>query len=150
MKRFQFRLQSVHDLRQQRRDEAASALGAAAARVDAARRHLTSANEARLRVTSEYLSSLEAECFDPRSAALRSSFLAHLAQRESEAAAKLAAAEREHDGVLRTAVESARAAETTTRLRERQQALHAESAARSQQQALDELATLGAARRHRP
>lgn len=150
MKRFQFRLQPVHDLRQQRRDEAARALGSGTARVEAARARLTSAIEARLRVASEYLSAFEGAGFDPRSAAMRSSFLAHLAEREAEAGADLAAAEREREGLLRAAVESAREAAATTRLRERQQALHAEAAARSQQQALDELATLGAARRHRP
>lgn len=149
MKRFQFKLQPVHDLRQQRSEEDARALGVANSRVQAARAQLTSAVEARLRLAAEYLSLFQGERFDPRSLAMRSGFLAHLAENEVSAAAELAVAERAHEAALRTAVESARAAEATARLRERQQAQHAEAAARSQQQVLDELATLGAARRHR-
>lgn len=149
MKRFQFRLQPVHDLRQQRSEEDARALGAANSRVEAARVRLASAIEARLRLAAEYLSLVQGESFDSRSLAMRSGFLAHLGESEATAAAELAAAERAHESALRTAVESARAAKATARLRERQQAQHAEEAARSQQQVLDELATLGAARRHR-
>lgn len=149
MKRFQFRLQPVHDLRRQRSEEDARALGVANSRVEAARARLASAVEARLRVAAEYLSLFQGEHFDSRSLAMRSGFLAHLAENEAATAAELAAAESAREAARRTAVESARAAEATARLRERQQTQHAEAAARSQQQVLDELATLGAARRHR-
>lgn len=147
MKRFQFSLQSVHNLRQLHRDEAERDLARAAAEVSHASASLDEAAHIRHAALETYAATLRSGALNPHEAALRASYLAALVRREADARERVAALERERDGRRQAAAEAARQAEVTAKLRERHRARYESEAARNEQNNLDEMATVAFARR---
>lgn len=146
-KRFHFSLQTVHNLREAQREEAERGLSRAAAAVDDAAAQLDEAKQVHASATEAFALRLRETEIDPQEAALSFDYLAMLVNRQRAAHVQLQVLEAERETRRGVAVEAARAAEATTRLRERQYQRHALQAARAEQDTLDEMATLAQARR---
>lgn len=138
MKRFQFRLESVHNLREARRDEAEQQLAQAAAEVLAAAEALAEIERHRAAVEAKLASATGPLC--AAELALQVNYLALLTQREQEARQRLAALEHEREAQRQTTLVATREAEVTGQLRARQQARHTAELARTEQHFLDEMA----------
>ena len=138
MKRFQFSLETVHNLRELRRDEAERQLAQAAAVVLAAAtvieemEHHRDAAEAKLASATGAVNAAEL--------AWQSNYLALLSQREIEARTQLEALERERESKRENVVATTREAKVTGQLHARQYARHTADAARAEQNLLDEMA----------
>ncbi len=146
MKRFKFTLESVHSLREMRREEAERALADANAKVARAAQDVEEAERARERAACESAESLQAAEINPFEAAMRADFLVSLAWQQQAARAALHTAECEHEARRKAVVEAARAAETTAKLRERERERYLLEAARAEQTMLDEMASTSMAR----
>lgn len=148
MKKFKFSLQTVHNLRQEQRDKAERELARAATEVANAAAHLDEAVNNRAAAEQNYAAKLHSEdSLDPHEIALRADYLTLLTQRQRAASERLFTLEQERETRRRTAVMAARAAEATSKLRDRHRARHHLEAMRTEQNDLDEMATLLAARR---
>jgi flagellar export protein FliJ len=147
MKKFKFSLQSVHELRELKKDEAEQDLAKASARVLDASSRLDDIIRERNLAADSYLQTLLTGNLSPQEAALRANYLDSLARQESEARLFLERLEREREEVRRNAAEAARNAEATTKLRERHLARHGAEVAREEQNLLDEMAMISVARR---
>ncbi len=147
MKRFRFNLQSVHDVREQEREQAERQLAQASSEVARAATNADEATGNKARALEEFAARLRPGDLDASEAALRASYLLTLDQRETLARREVSAREHERERCRRVAIETTRAAEATAKLRERQQSRHRADALRAEQNDLDELATLAAARR---
>lgn len=147
MKRFRFQLQTVHDIRETRRDEAERNLAEAAQQVFAAAAQLEEADRSLAAAAETYAAQMRVGALDAHEASLRASYLLTLTRRRQDARTHLDAVERERETRRLASVEASRAAETTAKLRERQRARHALEAARDEQNNLDEMATSATARR---
>lgn len=148
MKKFRFTLQPIHDLREMRRDEAERSHAQAIAAVTEANSRLDEAESTRREAAESLRSLLQHGQLDPHEVALRSSYLSSLIAREADARTRLAALEEERERRRHKMAEAARAAEATAKLRERQSARHFEALARYEQNQLDEMAVVTAARRN--
>lgn len=146
MKKFRFTLQTVHDLRAARRDEAERALATASRVVAEAEEQLAETSSAHARAMEDFAAKLQAGEIDPLDAELSVDYLASLVERKLEAHARLKELEEKREQQREETVEAARSAETTARLRERQHERHQLQMARAEQQILDEMATLTQAR----
>lgn len=147
MKRFHFPLQTVHNMREMVRDEAEKHLAHAASKVSEAESCLDEAGRSLTSAADIYAERLQSGTIDPHETALRADYIASLARREQEARARLTQLERELEERRLVVVEAARAAEATSKLRERQLARHTLEASRQEQNMLDEMATVSSARR---
>ncbi|MEJ7708486.1 MAG: flagellar export protein FliJ [Pyrinomonadaceae bacterium] len=149
MKRFHFQLQTVHDIRESQRDRAERELAEAAAQVSAGAARLNEA-ERQLSIAAEtYAAMLHAGVIDSYEAAQRANYILTLTRLQQDARTRLAALEREREEQRLAVVEASRAAETTSRLRERQHARHNLEVTRQEQNMLDEIATSAIARQMR-
>lgn len=146
MKKFRFSLQTVHDLREARRDEAERALAHAAAAVSEAAEQLEETIMVHTRATEAFASKLQSGEINSFEAELSVNYLAALTRRKREAHSRLTELERTREQQREMTIEAARSAETTARLRERQHERHQLQTARAEQQSLDEMATLAQAR----
>lgn len=146
MKKFSFKLQPVHDLREAKREEAERALASASARVRAEAGRVEEARREHERTLLELAEGFAGGDIDPRRAEFSLDYLSSLDRRRREAQARLAQLEAERERVRLHAAEAARAAEATEKLRERARARHAQAALYAEQSMLDELATLAQAR----
>jgi flagellar export protein FliJ len=147
VKRFKFSLQTVHDLRCSRKEEAERGLAQASADVADAEERLEKAKEARSAALEGYSKTLRSGVLDLREESLRMHYMTLLAQREEEDRKRLAALKHAREERRRALVDAARQAEVTESLRERHLANHRAETARAEQSLLDELATLASARR---
>ena len=147
MKRFKFSLQTVHDLRVNIRDQAEQALAAASASVSEAAARVEEMERLRRAAAEDHAAKLQSGAVDPFEAALFVNYMHAMAKRETEARRRLSMLERERDARRELAVEAARHAETTTKLRERHRERHAARSASAEQNMLDEMATIAVARR---
>ena len=146
MKKFRFSLQTVHDLREARRTEAERALAATARAVHEVAEQLEETKLVQERATDAFASRLQSGEIDPFEATLSVNYLAALTQRKLETHARLRELEQARERQRETTIEAARSAETTARLRLRQSERHQLEVARTEQQLLDEMATLAQAR----
>ena len=146
MKKFRFSLQTVHDLREARRDEAERTLAAAARAVNEAAEQLEETDLVHERATDSFASRLQSGEIDPFEAMLSVNYLAALTRRKVETRARLRELEQARERQREMTIEAARSAETTARLRQRQNERHQLEVARTEQQLLDEMATLAQAR----
>jgi len=147
MKRVPFPLQTVHNLREMRREEAERQLAQAASAVDEAAAQLEEAIRFHAATAEEYAENYGAGALDPQEAAMRSNYLTALARRIQAARAHLAQRQNEYEAQRRLTITAARNAEVTAKLREHHDARHEAEAARVEQTQLDEMATVAQARR---
>ncbi|MGH9942500.1 MAG: flagellar export protein FliJ [Pyrinomonadaceae bacterium] len=145
--KFRFTLQSVHDLRETRREEAERELARAYARLTDAHARLDGVIETRLAYERDCASLMQNAPLDPADLAARSDYLSSLLNSERAARGRIAELEGERDRLRQHLVEATRNCEVTSTLRERQRSRFEFEASRREQLMLDELATLGAARR---
>jgi len=138
MKRFKFRLETVHQLREQRRDAAERQLGQAAAAVVAAAAAVEDIQQQRAQIEEKFARTSGVIYADELAQQLE--YLDWLDQREQAARQQLAAREREREACRQAAIHAAREAEVTDQLRARQQARHHAEVARVEQEMLDEMA----------
>jgi flagellar export protein FliJ len=146
MKKFRFSLQAVHDLREARRDEAERALARTATAAQEAAERLEETRDAHARASDAFAGRLQFGEIDPFEATLSVNYLASLLKRERDDHARLQERERVHEAQRAITTEAARAAEATSRLRERQRERHKLETSRAEQEMLDEMATLAQAR----
>ena len=145
MKRFQFTLETVHNLREMRRDEAERQLAHAAATAMTAEAAIEELLNHRAAIEAKLVAgSIGTLC--AAEMALHVNYLTLLAQRETEARAQLALLEQEREARRQTAVAASREAEVTGQLKARQHARHSAEAARVEQNMLDEMAIAAALR----
>lgn len=138
MKRFKFRLQTVHNLREQRRDEAEHALIKATAEVtagEAALEELQRQREAAENKMARATGQIYADDL-----AMQLDYLGFLAQRERLLRARLAELEQNRETVRESAIQAARDAEVTSQLKQRQKERYEAEAAIAEQNFLDEMA----------
>lgn len=147
MKRFKFSLQAVHNLRVSERDKAERELASAAAAVVAAQAQVEQAERTRTIAEEVSARALRAAELDPHEAAQRADYLYSLVERKRQAQIRLAVLEQERESRREALVQASRGARTTEQLRERHLAHYHLEAARVEQNALDEMATVAAARR---
>ena len=138
MKRFKFRLQTVHNLREQRRDEAERALIKAAAEVTAGEAAL--AELQRQRATAETKMARATGQIYAEELALQLDYLEFLAQRERALQARVAELEQQREAARENALKAARDAEVTSQLKQRQIERHQAESALAEQNFLDEMA----------
>lgn len=138
MKKFRFSLQTVHNLRESRRDEAERGLAHAASAVTAAVAALEAIQKLRGELEEQISKSTGPLCIADLS--LRMNYLDALSRREAEAKTHLARLEQERDRHREDALAAARDAEVTEQLRARRHARHVEEHARLEQDQLDEMA----------
>ncbi|MBI1764556.1 MAG: flagellar export protein FliJ [Acidobacteria bacterium] len=138
MKRFRFRLQTVHNLRAQRRDEAERALLQASAAVSAAEAALEELQ--RQRATAESKMARATGQVYADELALQLGYLDFLAQRERALRERLTELEQQRETVRTSAIEAAREAEITSQLKQRQKERHEAEVASAEQNFLDEMA----------
>jgi flagellar export protein FliJ len=148
MKRFRFSLQTVHNVREARRDMAEAELARAAAELRQAEAQLDAARQARLAREEQHAAALTPGALDLREIEFRVAYLSTLAARERDASSRVGQLEREHEEQRCATADAARDAEATANLRELHRARHGEAATRHAQNTLDEMATLAAGRRH--
>jgi flagellar export protein FliJ len=148
MQRFKFTLQAVHDLREITRDEAERALTNATSEVTKATIRLEETVHLRLSATRAYVAKLQSRDLDPFEAQQRASYIASLTQREADTRRQLDILEREREQIRTVVVEASRDVETTSKLRSKQQAVHVAKTLSTEQNMMDEMATIAVARRH--
>src|SRR5690348_7143259 len=142
MKKFRFSLQTLHDLRESRRDEAERALARTAAASAEAAETLNETRRAHARASDTYAVSLRSGEINPFEATLSVNYIASLLRREREDQARLNERERAHEAQRKITTDAAREAEATSRLRDRQRERHRQEIERTEQGVLDEMATL--------
>lgn len=147
MKKFRFSLQAVHDLRMLRQDEAERELAHAARSVHEAQAQLERDAQLRERAIDKYAATLRSQALDPHDAILRTNYLRILTQQETEQRARVLKLEQSLEAKRETLTGAVREAEATASLREQHRSLHAAEAARNEQNALDEMASVSVARR---
>lgn len=147
MKRFQFPLQSVHNLRESLRDEAERQLAEAAAKVNEAAAELEEIRRIREVETDAHAGRLQAGTINAHDLALRANYLTQLVRNEFEACKQLATLEREREARHQAVIKAARDVEATAKLRERYSVRHQAETLLADQNSLDELAVLATAHR---
>jgi flagellar export protein FliJ len=146
MKKFRFSLQTLHNLREARRDEAERALARTAAASAEAAETLDETKRAHARASETYAVSLREGEINPFEATLSVNYIASLLRRERDDRARLKERERAHESQRKMTADAAREAEATSRLRDRQRERHRLETERTEQVILDEMATLSRSR----
>lgn len=147
MKKFKFSLQTVHNLRESKRDKEEQELIGLRKHVEEATARIERIECERAELADNYGAKLQSGAIDPIEAAMTSNYMTVLAHRERNARTNLKQAEHAVDRQRIKLVEAERDVEATSRLRERQLQRHEQEAARKEQNLLDELATVATARR---
>ena len=138
MKRFRFSLETVHNLREARRDEAERELGQATAAVVKAQEHISLIEDTRTSIEATIANTTGP--IDTNDLSLKLGYLEMLEQRQRAATAELQQVERARESSREAAVSAAREAEVTGQLRMRQRARYEAEIARAEQEMLDEMA----------
>ena len=149
MKRFKFSLQTLHDLREQERETAEIALGAATAAVTAAAAQIEALLHTITQAMAAYSSALRTK--EPKlcEVEMQTDYLATLEQQLTAARVNHASLERAREVKLQELVKASAAAEATAKLREQYYARYVFELAREEQNLMDELATIATVRRMR-
>lgn len=146
MKKFKFSLQTVHNMRESKRDKEEQELIGLRKNVEEAATHIEKIENERTQIADNY-NAKQSGTIDPIEAAMTSNYMAALVHRERNARTNLKQAEQEVDKQRTKLTEASRDVEATSRLRERQQERHNNEAIRKEQDLLDEMATAVTARR---
>ncbi len=146
MKKFRFSLHTVHQLRERAQAAAEAELARANGEVAQAIETLAAATQARENAMNTYTQMLLSGRISQAETTLRAAYLVVLAERIAEAQQNLAERERRREIVRQQVITATTRAEATATLRDQQLAAHRAEAAREEQEQLDEIATLRAAR----
>lgn len=146
MKKFRFSLQTVHQLRERAQADAEAELARANGEVARAIETVESAKQAREDAMNTYTQMFLSGQLSHAETMLRAGYLIVLADRIIEAQKILAEREREREVVRQKVIAATTRAEATATLRDQQFAEYRAEAEREEQEQLDEIATLRAAR----
>jgi flagellar export protein FliJ len=149
MKRFKFSLQTLHDLREQEREDAERALAQAAAEVAAAAAHMDVLRDTINQAIAAFAANLQTRAPNAREAQMHSEYLTGLDHQLAAARAHHAVCARQREMKLQELIKASAAAEATAKLREQYYAHYVAELAREDQNLMDELATIASVRRMR-
>lgn len=147
MKPFKFSLQTVHNLRESRRDIAERELAQANGELYRANAQLEEVIRSRQKALDRYLLLYHSQNIEVSMIAAHSDFIASLFQREREARAHIREVELQLEQKREAVTEALRDTETTAKLRDRQRLKHQLEINRDEQTKLDEIAVQSVARR---
>lgn len=147
MKRFQFSLQAVHNIREVKRDSAQSALAAVAAELQGAQAQLEMVIRRRQSAMDKYLVLHRSEKIEAATFASHTDYIGSLILLERQARAMILQVEERVTVKRKVLTEASRQTETTANLRERQRERHHLEIAQHEQKALDEMAVISTTRR---
>jgi len=147
MKRFKFSLQSVHDLRESRRQVAERELADANGELYRANAQLEEVVRSRQKALERYLLIYQSREIEVSMITAHTDFIGSLFRREREARAHILEVEAKIEQKRRAVTEALRDTETTAKLRDRQRQQHELEINRNEQITLDEIAVLSVARR---
>lgn len=147
MKRFNFSLQTVHNVREIRRDAAERALAAVAAELQGAREQLERVLRQRQAAMDKYLLILQSQEIDAVTFASHTDYIGSLVLLERQARVMILQVEERITVKRKVLIEASRQTETTANLRERQRERHHLETAQHEQKMLDEMAVVAATRR---
>jgi flagellar export protein FliJ len=147
MKRFQFSLQAVHNVREMRRDAAELALAAVAAELKGAQAQLETVLRRRQSAMENYLLLHQSKEIEGTTFAWHTDYIGSLFLLERRARAVTVQIEARIAGKRQALTEAARQTKTTANIRERQRERHRQESAQHEQKVLDEMAIVAVARR---
>jgi flagellar export protein FliJ len=147
MKRFKFTLQTVHDLRESKRESAERDLTEAANEVYRAYRLLEEVIRARQRALDNYLLLYQTRELEITMVSAHTDFIGSLMQRERESRDYVVEVEKRLTSKRQALTEALRATKTTAKLRDKQRERHDLELGRNEQSMLDEMAVMSVARR---
>ena len=147
MKRFTFSLQTVHNVREIRRDAAERALAAVAAELQGAQGQLESVLRQRQLAMAKYLLILQSQEIDAVTFASHTDYIGSLVLLERQARVMIRHVEEKITVKRKVLIEASRQTETTANLRERQRERHHLESAQHEQKMLDEMAVVASTRR---
>jgi flagellar export protein FliJ len=147
MKKFKFTLQTVHDLRESRREKAERELADANSELYRANAQLEEVVRARQKALDRYMVLYQSNELDVSMIGAHTDFLGSLFKREQEARVFITEVEMRLEEKRRGVTEAMRETETTAKLRDRQREVHRKESNRHEQTMLDEMAAMAAARR---
>lgn len=146
MKKFKFSLQTVHNLRETKREQEQLKLAERQAALVKAEENLLEIERARHNALENYVSKIQAGEMPSFEISLMMDYLKSLAGRADQARAVVAQAKQSFRQQGEMLAFAAREVETTAKLRERQQARYNLELARAEQTALDEMVSINFAR----
>jgi flagellar export protein FliJ len=146
MKKFKFSLQTVHQVREFKRDNAERDLIAAGVELDKAKAHLEEVLSLRQKAVNQYFDLHQTSQIEASTVVMHTNYIGSLMELERLARNLIATKERHVASKREVLVEASRQSETTANLRERQFERHVLETARKEQLLLDEMAVLAVAR----
>lgn len=146
MKKFKFSLQTVHELRESKRDQELSKLAELQNALAQITEELEQAERERHEATENYANKIQAGELLSFEIALMLDYLRSLATREQAARARLEQARQACLSQSRNVAEASREVKVTSALRERHHARHLLEMNRAEQTALDEMVSINFAR----
>jgi flagellar export protein FliJ len=147
MKRFTFSLQTVHNVREIRRDAAERALAAVAAELQGAQGQLERVLRQRQFAMDKYLLILQSQEIDAVTFASHTDYIGSLVLLERQARVMINQVEERINVKRKVLIEASRQTKTTANLRERQRERHHLESAQHEQKMLDEMAVVASTRR---
>lgn len=149
MKRFKFSLQTLHDLREQEREDAERALAQAVAEVARAAAKIEELRGAINQAVAAYAAHLQTKELQPHEAQMHTEYLVTLDRQLTATRAHHDDCERRRETRLQELIKASAAAEATAKLREQYYARYVAELVREDQNLMDELATIATVRRMR-
>jgi flagellar export protein FliJ len=146
MKKFTFTLQTVHQLRERRRNGAERELAAAGLELEKAKAHLIEVLEMRQQAVNRYVALHQTSQIEASTVAMHTNYIGSLMELERLARNSIAHNERQVAIKREKLIEASREEETTANLRDRQFERHVLETARKEQILLDEMAVMAVAR----
>lgn len=146
MKKFKFSLQTVHNLREVKREQEQLKLADLRTKLDDASTQLQAVENKRRETLDKYSEQLQRGEIDAFQMALLTDYLKALSNRETAARENVKLAQQACAHQTKTLAEAARCVEVTAKLHERQRAKFELEAARVEQNNLDEMVSLNFAR----
>jgi flagellar export protein FliJ len=146
MKKFTFTLQTVHQLRERRRNGAERELATAGLELEKAKAHLIEVLEMRQQAVNRYVALHQTSQIEASTVAMHTNYIGSLMELERLARNSIAHNERQVAIKREKLIEASREEETTANLRDRQFERHVLETARKEQILLDEMAVMAVAR----
>ena len=147
MKRFQFSLEAVHNVREMRRDAAERAMAAVAAELQGAQAQLEQVLRQRQSAMANYVLLHQSTVIEAAHFASHTDYLGALVLHERQARITILQVEQKLTVKRQALTEASRQTKTTENIRERQRERHHMEIAQHEQKALDEMAVVAVARR---
>jgi flagellar export protein FliJ len=147
MKRFNFTLQTVHYVREVKRDAAERALAAVAVELQAAQEQLETVLRQRHAAMEKYVLVHQSQEIEAAIFASHTDYIGSLILRERQARVMILQVEERVTVKRKVLTEASRQTETTANLRERQRERHHQEIAQHEQKMLDEMAVVATTRR---